>query len=141
VDIDAAACDDTADWRALVALLPLLTLVGCLADVNFDADADGDGLLTSQESELGTNPANPDSDDDGWDDGEEAAQHTDPLDDTDKPYIGGWTIDACRADVESTGNAEGEVANDFALLDQFGDTVHLHDFCNQVVWMIFAAFW
>ena len=124
-----------------MALMPLLALVGCVANVTFDADADGDGLLTSEEAELGTNPAVADSDEDGWNDGDEAAQHTDPLDDTDQPYQGGWQIDACRSEVEPTGNAVGEIANDFALLDQFGDTVHLHDFCNRVVWMVFAAFW
>ncbi len=124
-----------------MALIPLLALVGCLADVNIDADADGDGLLTSEEAALGTNPADPDSDADDWSDGQEAEQHTDPLDDADRPYKGGWQIDACRTDVEPTGNGEGDVAEDFALMDQFGDTVRLHDFCNRVVWMVFAAFW
>ena len=121
-------------WTALLA-------TGCFAEVKLDADADGDGLLASEEAALGTDPANPDSDDDGWSDGDEAAQHTDPLLDTDKPYAGGWTIGACRDDVEPTGNAAGQVANDFALTDQFGDTVHLHDFCDRVVWLVFAAFW
>ena len=121
-------------WTALVGL-------GCFADVKIDADADGDGLLASEEATLGTDPANPDSDDDGWDDGEEVSGHTDPLLDTDKPYEGGWTIGACRDDIVATGQAVGQVANDFGLLDQFGETVHLHDFCDRTVWLVFAAFW
>ena len=57
------------------------------------------------------------------------------------PYEGGWPVGACRDDIEPTGNAAGQVANDFALTDQFSDTVHLHDFCDRVVWLVFAAFW
>ena len=57
------------------------------------------------------------------------------------PYEGGWPVGACRDEIEPTGNAAGQVANDFALTDQFGDTVHLHDFCDRVVWLVFAAFW
>jgi hypothetical protein len=57
------------------------------------------------------------------------------------PYEGGWPVGACRDDIEPSGNAAGQVANDFALPDQFGDTVHLHDFCDRVVWLVFAAFW
>ncbi len=60
---------------------------------------------------------------------------------TASPYEGGWTVGACRDDIEAEGNAVGQVANDFALPDQFGDTVHLHDFCDRVVWLVFAAFW
>lgn len=57
------------------------------------------------------------------------------------PYEGGWPVGACRDDISPSGNAVGQVANDFALPDQFGDTVHLHDFCDRVVWLVFAAFW
>jgi len=57
------------------------------------------------------------------------------------PYTGEWAVGACRDDITATGNAAGQVANDFALPDQFGDTVHLHDFCDRVVWLVFAAFW
>jgi cytochrome oxidase Cu insertion factor (SCO1/SenC/PrrC family) len=60
---------------------------------------------------------------------------------TASPYEGGWPVGACRDDLSATGNAVGQVANDFALPDQFGDTVHLHDFCDRVVWLVFAAFW
>ena len=54
---------------------------------------------------------------------------------------GGWTIGACADSVRSTGNRVGQVASDFALTNQFGETVHLHDFCDRAVWLVFAAFW
>ena len=137
------------------SLTPLASLgaIGCLAQVNLErpdgtvwteggaADADGDGLNIDQENALGTDPGNPDSDADGWTDGEEYTSATNALDDADHPYEGGWKIDACRNDIEPTGEAEGQVADNFELTDQFSETVRLHDFCDQVVYVIFAAFW
>lgn len=124
-----------------LTLLPALGAVGCIAEVGIDADMDADGLDASEESALGTDPTAADSDGDGWDDGEEVAGYTDPLSDLDHPYQNGWQIDACRNDIESTGYGEGETAANFEMLDQFGETVKLHDFCDQVVYIVFAAFW
>ncbi len=45
-----------------------------------EIDSDGDGLLDSEEAEIGTDPFNPDTDGDGLSDGEEVRLHkTDPL--------------------------------------------------------------
>lgn len=45
-----------------------------------EIDSDGDGLLDSEEAEIGTDPFNPDTDGDGLSDGEEVRVHkTDPL--------------------------------------------------------------
>lgn len=45
-----------------------------------EIDSDGDGLLDSEEAEIGTDPFNPDTDGDGLSDGEEYRIHkTDPL--------------------------------------------------------------
>lgn len=118
-----------------------LSGAGCSAEVKVDIDPDGDGLSDAEEAELGVDPANPDSDEDGYQDGAELAGNTNPLDQSDHPYAGGWKIDACRDDIQPTGNTAGEVANDFSLLDQHGDQVTLHSFCDQVVYMVFAAFW
>ena len=38
---------------------------------NVDLDIDADGLMTSYEEEIGTNPESADSDGDGYDDGDE----------------------------------------------------------------------
>ncbi len=53
-------------------------------------DADGDGLTASEEAALGTDPDDPDTDDDGHLDGFEVLQGTDPLD----RYDGGTDSDA-----------------------------------------------
>jgi thiol-disulfide isomerase/thioredoxin len=106
------------------------------------ADSDGDGLLDLDEQALGTDPALPDSDGDGWTDAEEAGiEHTDPTDPNDRPYLGGWRIGACRDDVVGAGQAVGQVAHDFGLVDQFGDTLHLHDFCDRAVLLVSSADW
>jgi hypothetical protein len=125
----------------LLFLSLALPLAGCLADVAVDVDPDGDGLADADEATLGSDPGTPDSDGDGFDDGDEASQHTNPIDAEDHPYLGGWQIGACRDEVEPTGTTEGEVSNNFELPDQFGEMVSFHDFCDQVVYVVFAAFW
>jgi len=104
-------------------------------------DADGDGLSNGEEEDLGTDPDLPDSDGDSYSDGEEVEANTDPLDSDDAPYVGGWPIGACRDAVESTGNEEGEIAEDFELMDQYGEMVRLHDFCDRAVLLVGSAFW
>lgn len=124
----------------LLVVLPLLVSVGCMAEVELDLDGDADGLIDSQEADIGSDPGNPDSDADGYDDGAEYTANTSPIDAEDMPYQAGWQIDACRDDIESTGAEVGDVAADFALPDQFGETVRLHDFCDQVVLVVGSGF-
>ncbi len=64
------------------------------------SDPDGDGLPTSQEGPLGTNPNDPDTDDDGLSDGAEVNTHgTDPLNpDTD----GDGLTDGAEVNVHGT---------------------------------------
>ena len=125
--------------RALAATAFLVT-TACIADVTYDVDGDGDGLLDSEEVGYGTDPAVVDSDGDGYGDGDEVAQYTDPTDAADKPYQAGWKIDACRNDIQASGTAVGDVAENYAWGDQFGETVKLHDFCGQVVLVVGAGF-
>jgi serine/threonine-protein kinase len=54
-----------------------------------EPDADEDGLSDADEATLGTDPANPDSDGDTFSDGEEVAAETDPLDPLSFPPPGG----------------------------------------------------
>lgn len=107
----------------------------------YAVDSDGDGLSDGEEAELGTDPGATDSDGDGFGDAEELEGNTDPTDADDRPYAGGWTIDACRDDIRGEGYAVGDVSTDWSLSDQYGEDVRLHDFCDRVVWMVFAAFW
>jgi hypothetical protein len=51
------------------------------------SDLDQDGLIYRTERAIGTDPNNPDSDGDGWTDGEEYQYETDPLDPNDYPVI------------------------------------------------------
>ena len=104
-------------------------------------DADGDGIADEVEAEMGLNPQLADSDGDGFDDGIELAENADPADPTHKPYAGGYGIDACRTDVVASGDAVGMNTADFQLLDQFGDTVRLHDFCGRHVLLVSSASW
>lgn len=59
-------------------------------------------------------------------------------------YEGGWVADeTCPSRLAQTddfGNDAGDTPADFALMDQFGETVHLHDFCDHVVLLIWAGF-
>lgn len=104
-------------------------------------DSDGDGLTNAEEADLGTDPNNPDSDGDGWEDGEEVAGFTDPLSQADHPYTGGWAMGSCRHDIQSTGNRVGDIAHNFALTDQYGDTLRLHDFCDRAILLVGSSGW
>jgi len=106
-----------------------------------ELDDDGDGLTNGEEQILGTDPERSDSDGDGYADNVELDENTSPIDKEDHPYAGGWPIAACRDEVQSTGHAVGEVADDFMLLDQNGETIRLHSFCDRVVLLVGAAFW
>jgi len=143
-------------WDMRLGLwLSVVILVGCLpvdsdkdtaGDSGSDTassqvDTDGDGLMDDQEESLGTDPGVADTDGDGESDGDEVDGNTNPLDENDHAYEGGWSIAACRDAVVSTGNGVGETAEDFSLLDQFGDQVRLHSFCESAVWLVGAAFW
>lgn len=58
-----------------------------------------------------------------------------------RAYAGGWEIGDCWDAVEPTGDEVGDVLEDFALVDQHGETVHLHDFCDRTVLLATAGMW
>jgi hypothetical protein len=122
-------------------LLVALALAACVTDVDMALDEDADGLMPDEEAAAGTQPDNPDSDGDGWLDGEELANFTSPLDSDDHPYTGGWDIGQCRWDISDGSVAVGDVAPNFAGVDQFGDTVRLHDFCHEAVLVVTGSEW
>ncbi len=106
-----------------------------------DSDEDGDGLTLAEEEEAGTDPDNPDTDGDGWEDGEEYDGNFDPNDSSDMPYQGGWGRDDCWNDFNMAAYGSGDTASDFALVDQFGDSVHLRDFCGRAIYVESGAIW
>ncbi len=65
----------------------------------------------------------------------------DPVDTGRPPYAGGWTKGACHDDLVATGKRVGDVDENFALLDQHGETVELYDFCDRTVHLVFVAGW
>jgi len=103
-------------------------------------DTDGDGLTDAEEDALGSDPSNADTDGDGYSDGVEEAYYTDPVDPNDHPYTGGWPIDSCRHDLTPTGMNEGDVIHDVTLLDQYGEEIRLHDFCDHTILIEHAGF-
>ena len=129
------------------AFIPLLSVACIGVDVDLDGkdnantDSDGDGISDADEAELGTNPNVEDSDGDGYSDGEELEQGFDPIDPDDHPYLGGYNVSRCDPTPTSTGNAPGEIAEEFALQDQYGEQVRLSDFCGNAVLLIAAAEW
>lgn len=120
-------------------VLPFL-LIGC-AELKADIDSDVDGLLNSQEEALGTDPDNPDSDEDGHLDGAEYDGGFDPLDVESHPYMGGYPTKPCDPQPDATGYAIGDTSHDFSLVDQYGEDVTLSDFCGKTVILETSAFW
>lgn len=68
--------DASGDYTATNIIVPMVRPVSVTA--TFSDDADGDGLLNTNETALGTNPRNRDSDGDGMDDSNELVAGTSP---------------------------------------------------------------
>lgn len=132
-------------YRILPALLTGLALACAPTEVDVplgsEMDSDNDGLTDADEVGLGTDPDDPDSDDDGFTDGDEIAQGADPMSEDDHPYTGGYGSDICRNDIEGSGHNEGDIAEDFELMDQHGEMVRAYDFCDRAVLLVSGAFW
>lgn len=128
--------------RSLLVALPLL-LVGCAVDVDVPVDGDRDGLISTEELDANTDPQNPDSDGDGHADGVEVSKGFDPNDPDSYPYTGEYVTDVgCRDEPhQATGNEVGDITQEFAGQDQFGDNVRSLDFCNKVILLKAGAFW
>ena len=106
-------------------LLPALLTIGC--DVGSDTsdtvdgcdpglDADNDGLNECEEWEHGTDPDKSDSDGDGFDDADELACLSNPLDGDEGCYACGWGHND-PGDLESTGDDEGDVIENLVFVD------------------------
>ena len=115
-------------------------------------DSDGDGLFDDEEAELGTDPNNADSDGDGFDDLAEIDQGTNPNYAYSHVYAGGYNVGYCEEGMaEPTGAsasnghtalyAEGDVVDNFTLVDQHDEEVDLYSFCGQNVMLVFSAGW
>ena len=59
----------------------------------------------------------------------------------DSHYLGGWPVDACNDSISATGNEVGDIALDWTRMDQYGDDLRLHDFCDHAVLLVGSAFW
>ena len=115
-----------------LSFIAALLMLGCASEGQEDVDDTSSTVLTEPDG---------DSDNDGYSNAEELEAGSDPDDASDVPYAGGWTKDAsCNDDIQSTGNDVGQIAQDFMLQDQYGDTLRLHDFCDRVVLLEFAGF-
>ena len=69
---------------------------------------------------------------------EEVEEESDPEPES---YLGGWLKAACADDIQGTGNKVGDIAEDFLQLEQNGEMLRLHDFCDRTVWLVGSAFW
>jgi hypothetical protein len=124
------------------------------------ADTDEDGLSDGDEVTWGSDPLVADADGDGYLDGDEYAANTNPDFAYSHPYAGGYNVGWCEAGTPAatgpTGNCsanihgstynwdcyqEGDVLENFTLMDQFGEMVDLYSFCGQVISIVNGAFW
>ncbi|MHA1609873.1 MAG: hypothetical protein ACTSUJ_07735 [Candidatus Njordarchaeales archaeon] len=95
-----------------------------------NADPDGDGLSTTQERALGTDPHDPDTDNDGLSDGEEVNKYgTSPVDfDTDGDGLGDgeevnkYGTDPKDPDTDNDGLSDGEEVKSYGTNPKKADT-------------------
>jgi len=52
-----------------------------------------------------------------------------------------WPVGACDDQPAGTGVAVGDIAMAFEMLDQHGQMVRLHDFCDKTILLVGSAFW
>lgn len=78
-------------------------------------DDDGDGLNTAEEALLGTDANDPDSDDDGYSDGLEADQGTNPLDANDTPPFSSQPSVQFAASNTVVNEGDGEITLDLMI--------------------------
>ena len=119
-DDDDVGDDDTSD---------------CSAD-----DVDGDGLDGCAEEALGTDPDNPDTDEDGLTDAEEVDCVSDPLDAEEVCYACGWAHND-PGDLVSEGAAVGDVMANLPFIDQCEEDVQLWDFAQEYHILFVTAQW
>ena len=104
------------------------------------SDPDGDGLNDCEEEALGTDMELADSDGDGFSDLEEFECVSDPLNSDEACYACGWEHND-PGNLESTGDDEGDVIENLALVDQCGETVELWDFYGEYHILYVTAAW
>jgi hypothetical protein len=100
-----------------------------------EPDSDEDGLTDAEEAELGTDPNRKDTDGDNYWDSWELLEDTDPLDVGSRIYAGFWPYNPDKdALVQGTWDAASTTAGSQfprqTFLDQHGDSVDLYDFAN-----------
>lgn len=109
------------------------------------ADTDGDGLTDLEEFGMGTSLVNEDSDGDGYLDGDEVASGSDPNDEKDGIYTGGWPFNPNKDDLGEPFPAGPPVVGmkfpRVVLRDQFGDKVDLYDFAGKPTIIDVSAQW
>lgn len=113
---------------------------GCDAATVMTADWSGDAAGVGGPGGGGGDP-DQDSDGDGFSDGVEAEQGTDPNDASDVPYAGGWPKGDCRNDLSGEGYRAGDIVMNFSAVDQYGDEVYAHDFCDRALFVVASAGW
>jgi len=130
--------------RLMLGLMLLLLATACgtaeEAELDPNANADGDCMTDMQELERGTDPDLADSDGDGVSDCAELECVSNPMDAEEKCYTCGWKHnDPGR--LVSNGSAVGDVVDDRELTDQCNDTVSLWDFYGEYHVMYMTAAW
>ena len=100
-----------------------------------EPDTDQDGLTDAEEAEIGTDPLDPDTDDDTYLDGWEVTELTDPLDPESRIYFGYWPYNPDKESLEhgdwdTASRMPGSLFPREMWLDQFGEGVDLYDFAN-----------
>ena len=126
------------NWKGAALLV---FAAGCDAATVMTADWSDDPMSGGVPGGGGGNP-DLDSDGDGFTDGQEAEQGTDPNDASDVPYAGGWPKGDCRNDMpENGGYRAGDIVDNFSAIDQYGEEVYAHDFCDRALFVVASAGW
>jgi thiol-disulfide isomerase/thioredoxin len=145
--------------RSVFLSLGVLSLIGCDSG---KADIDLNGNDTGEAAGGGGGPGGPDDDDDGdgFTNAEESAAGTNPDYAPSHPYEGGYNVGFCNTPPVATGPSlaqggedadgnvfewnvyqNGDVVENLILMDQHGEQVEMHSFCEKHIVIAFGAGW
>ena len=132
--------------RTIFLLAPLALVFSCddkgsnTEECSSSSDIDSDGIDDCTEDELGTDPESADSDGDGFSDLEEVDCISDPNNAEEMCYTCGWAHND-PGTLDSTGSDIGDTIDNFALIDQCGEEVDIHDFYEEYHILYLTAAW
>ena len=123
------------------SLLAMCLLGACGDTAETDSGAHSQPDATSGAGDAGTEDTSSGGEGEDATAAPEETTGGDEPDTAEGPPPARWPVGECADQPAGTGIEVGDIAMDFELMDQHGQMVRLHDFCDKTVLVVGSAFW